>query len=239
MKYFMILSYDGTNFKGFQSQINERTVEEELNIALTRLFKEDVKVIGSGRTDAGVHAIGQTVHFSTTGFIDFESLKKGLNSILPEDIVIKSVSEASDDFHARFSAKSKEYRYYISKENNPITRNYSSYVYNLDVEKMKEAIQYFIGEHDFKSFSFFVLKKPTVRTIFEARINDYENYIEIIFVGNGFLKYMVRIMVGTLIEIGLGKKEAESIKEIFLKKDRKYAGKTAASKGLFLYKVNY
>lgn len=239
MRYKMIISYDGTRYKGFQAQINELTIEDELNKAISRLFKESIRVIGSGRTDAGVHAIGQCVHFDTNNYINPTSLKNGLNSILPEDIVVKEIENVDESFHARFSATSKEYRYYISKKNNPITRNYTNYIYNLDIDKMKEAIKLFEGTHDFKGFSFFVPHKPTERTIFEATINDLGDYIEIIFKGNGFLKYMVRIMVGTLIEIGLNKRNINSINDVFEKKDRGLAGKTALPKGLFLFKVNY
>lgn len=239
MRYKMIISYDGTNYKGFQAQINEITIEETLNNCLTHLFKQEVRVVGSGRTDANVHAIGQVVHFDTDKEINKENLKKGINSILPKDIYVKEVEIVNENFHSRFSAKSKEYRYYIAKEYNPITKNYSAYIYNLNIDKMKEAIKYFIGTHDFTSFSFYVLNKPTIKTIFDAYINESNDYLEIIFVGDGFLKYMVRIMVGTLIEIGLNKKKPEDIINIFEKKDRRYAGKTAAANGLFLYKVNY
>lgn len=239
MRYKLTLSYDGTNFKGFQTQINERTVEEELDLAISKLFKENIHVVGSGRTDAHVHALGQVVHFDSEKEINPESLKKGLNSTLPDDIVINDVEYVNDNFHARFDVKSKEYRYYISKSNNPIERNYSVYLYNLDINKMREAIKYFIGEHDFTSYSFFVPLKPTIRTIYDAKINELEDKYEIIFIGNGFLKYMVRIMVGTLIEVGFNKKEPLDILKIFELKDRKYAGKTADPKGLFLYKVNY
>lgn len=239
MRYKMIISYDGTNYKGFQAQINEITIEETLNDCLKQLFKDEIKVIGSGRTDANVHAIGQVVHFDSDKLIKEENLKNGLNSILPKDIYVKDIEIVNEDFHARFSCKSKEYRYYISKEYNPITKNYSAYIYNLNVEKMKEAIKYFIGTNDFTSFSFYVENKPTIKTIYDAYINDLGDYLEIAFIGDGFLKYMVRIMVGTLIEVGLNKRKPTDILDIFEKKDRKYAGKTAAANGLFLYKVNY
>lgn len=239
MRYKMIISYDGTNYKGFQAQINEITIEETLNSCLSQLFKQEIKAVGSGRTDANVHAIGQVVHFDSDKEIKPDNLKNGLNSILPKDIFVKNIEIVDKDFHSRFSAKSKEYRYYISKEYNPIIKNYSAYYYNLNVGKMKEAIRYFVGTHDFTSFSFYVLNKPTIKTIFDAHINEYNDYLEIVFIGDGFLKYMVRIMVGTLIEIGLNKRQPEDIIEIFEKKDRRYAGKTAAANGLFLYKVNY
>ena len=165
---------------------------------------------------------------------------RALNSLLPEDIRVKKVEFVSDDFHARFSATKKEYRYYIKLgEYDVFKNNYMAYYEKLDIDKMDEAIKCFIGEHDFISFSRYVDKKPTIKTIYEARINRFNDYIEIVFVGNGFLKYMVRIMVGTLIDIGLGRKEPSDINKIFDEKNRSKASKTASPNGLFLMNVSY
>ena len=241
-RYKCILSYDGTNYMGFQIQDDLPTIELELMKAIKKMLNVDVKIYPSGRTDRYVHAKGQVIHFDLEKHLTPLQLKRGINTYLNEDIHIIDVEEVDENFHARFSAKSKEYRYYINtNELDPITRNYSANIYNLDYDKMNEAIKLFIGTHDFKGFASAQIdkRKDTVKTIFDAKINNLDNYLEFIFIGTGFLKYQVRRMMGLLIEIGRGKETKEKILEVFDKKDPKISHKIAEGKGLFLYKVNY
>ncbi len=241
-RYKCVISYDGTNYMGFQIQDDLPTIELELMKAIKKMLDLDVKIYPSGRTDRYVHAKGQVIHFDLEKHLTPNSLKRGINTYLPEDIHIISVEEVDESFHARFSAKSKEYRYYINTaELDPITRNYSANIYNLDYDKMNEAIKLFIGTHDFKGFASAQIdkRKDTVKTIFEAKINKLDNYLEFIFIGTGFLKYQVRRMMGLLIEIGRNKESKEKILEIFESKDPKISHKIAEGKGLYLYKVNY
>ncbi len=241
-RYKCILSYDGTNYMGFQIQDDLPTIELELMKAIKKMLNVDVKIYPSGRTDRYVHAKGQVIHFDLEKHLTPLQLKRGINTYLNEDIHIIDVEEVDENFHARFSAKSKEYRYYINtNELDPITRNYSANIYNLDYDKMNEAIKLFIGTHDFKGFASAQIdkRKDTVKTIFDAKINKLDNYLEFIFIGTGFLKYQVRRMMGLLIEIGRGKETKEKILEVFDKKDPKISHKIAEGKGLFLYKVNY
>ena len=241
-RYKCILSYDGTNYMGFQIQDDLPTIELELMKAIKKMLNVDVKIYPSGRTDRYVHAKGQVIHFDLEKHLTPLQLKRGINTYLNEDIHIIDVEEVDENFHARFSAKSKEYRYYINtNELDPITRNYSANIYNLDYDKMNDAIKLFIGTHDFKGFASAQIdkRKDTVKTIFDAKINKLDNYLEFIFIGTGFLKYQVRRMMGLLIEIGRGKETKERILEVFDKKDPKISHKIAEGKGLFLYKVNY
>ena len=241
-RYKCILSYDGTNYMGFQIQDDLPTIELELMKAIKKMLNVDVKIYPSGRTDRYVHAKGQVIHFDLEKHLTPLQLKRGINTYLNEDIHIIDVEEVDENFHARFSAKSKEYRYYINtNELDPITRNYSANIYNLDYDKMNDAIKLFIGTHDFKGFASAQIdkRKDTVKTIFDAKINKLDNYLEFIFIGTGFLKYQVRRMMGLLIEIGRGKETKEKILEVFDKKDPKISHKIAEGKGLFLYKVNY
>ena len=241
-RYKCILSYDGTNYMGFQIQDDLPTIELELMKAIKKMLGIDVKIYPSGRTDRYVHAKGQVIHFDLEKHLTPLQLKRGINTYLNEDIHIIDVEEVDENFHARFSAISKEYRYYINtNELDPITRNYSANIYNLDYDKMNEAIKLFIGTHDFKGFASAQIdkRKDTVKTIFDAKINKLDNYLEFIFIGTGFLKYQVRRMMGLLIEIGRGKETKEKILEVFDKKDPKISHKIAEGKGLFLYNVNY
>ena len=246
MKYFMTFSYDGTNFSGYQKQPRMRTVQKVLEDALKEINGgKIINICASGRTDAGVHAINQKAHFEMDKKIPSDKLLKGINSLLPEDVYVKSVEEVSDDFHARFSAIGKEYIYKINMgEYNPIERNYV-YQYNkrLDINEMERGLKFLEGEHNFKSFT-----KANdeiidyVRTITGTSIvRDSKdlNKITITFVGTGFMRYMVRNMVGLLIEIGEGKRKAEDIIEILKHENRAFAGKTAPACGLYLRNVFY
>ena len=242
VRYKAILSYDGYNYMGFQIQNDLPTIELEINKAMYKMLGKDIKIYPSGRTDRYVHAKAQVIHFDLDNYIEPNSLKRGINTFLPSDIYIKEVEEVDLDFHARFSAKSKEYRYYINtKEYDPFYARYSSYIYNLDVNKMKEAIRLFIGTHDFKGFASAQIdeRKDTIKTIFRAEIVEKDGFLEFIFEGNGFLKYQVRKMVGILINIGSNKAKKEDILEIFETKDTKINHMVADGCGLFLEKVNY
>ena len=240
MRIKATLAYDGTNYYGYQHQPGKITVQDTFEEALAIILKERVKTVASGRTDGHVHAYGQVLHFDTDIKMKESNWIRALNSLLPLDIRVKNVEFVDESFHARFSVVKKEYRYYIKLgEYDLFKNNYSAYYEKLDVSKMRQAINYFLGTHDFTSYSRYVDKKPTIRTIYKAEIIEKEDNLEIIFIGNGFLKYMVRIMVGTLIDVGLGKKSVEDVKAILELKDRTKASKTASPNGLFLYKVYY
>ncbi|WP_110113927.1 tRNA pseudouridine(38-40) synthase TruA [Bacillus sp. CGMCC 1.16541] len=238
------ISYDGSGFSGYQVQPNKRTVQSEFEQVLAKMHnRNDIKVHASGRTDANVHAYGQVLHFDTSLTIPPSRWMKALNSLLPDDIVVKHVQEVDEEFHARFSVVSKEYRYKISRqsERDVFSRHFAyHYPYELNKERMKEAAQYLIGTHDFTSFCSSKTEiEDRVRTIYKIEISQYENELLMKFVGNGFLYNMVRILVGTLIEVGQEKIFPAQIKEILAKKSRIYAGKTAPAHGLYLWKVNY
>ena len=246
MRYLITFSYDGTNFSGYQKQPRERTVQQELEKVLKQLNdNKKVEVHASGRTDAQVHALNQKAHFDIEVKITEEKLQKGMNSLLPEDIYIKKVEKVSDDFHARFNAIGKEYIYQINMgEYNPLERNYV-YQYNkkLDIFEMERAMKYLEGTHNFKSFTKTDEEKNDyVRTLSQTNIlrdsKDLQK-ITLVFIGTGFLRYMVRNIVGTLIEIGEGKRKSEDIISILEQEDRTKAGKTADPEGLYLKNVFY
>lgn len=240
MRIKMTIEYDGSNYYGYQHQPNKITIQDTFEDSLAIILKKKVTTYASGRTDGHVHAKGQVLHFDTDINMSEKSWMKSLNSLLPMDIRVKNVEFVNEDFHARFSVAKKEYRYYIKLNNYDLfLNNYTAYYETLDIDKMNEAIKYFIGEHDFTSYSRYVEKKSPIRTIYKAEIVKKDDILEIIFIGNGFLKYMVRIMVGTLIDVGLGKKEPKDILSILQACDRGKASKTASPNGLFLYKVYY
>lgn len=243
MRYKMIFSYDGTLFSGYQVQPKKRTVQEELEKAATYInAKKNTSIISSGRTDKGVHAKNQVAHFDLDITITDYKLKRAFNSLLPEDIHVIYVEKVSPNFHARYMAASKEYVYTMNiGEYNPIERNYI-YQYNreIDIDKMKEAISFFQGTHDFRAFiSSEDKRENTTRKITVADIIVNNNIIKFKFIANGFMKYQVRNMVGVLLEIGENKKNIEDIKKLLLRKDRKIAIKTAPPEGLCLMAVNY
>ena len=246
MRYLMTLSYDGTNFSGYQKQVKERTVQGELEKVLKQINdNKKVEVHATGRTDAKVHAINQKAHFDMDTNIPIDKLMKGINSLLPEDIYVKKIENVSEDFHARFNALGKEYIYIINMgEYNPLERNYV-YQYNkkLDVVEMERAMKYIEVTHNFKSFTKTDEEKNDyIRTISQTiLIRDSKdlNKITLSFVGTGFLRYMVRNIVGTLIEIGEGKRKSEEIITILNEEDRTKAGKTANPEGLYLKNVFY
>ena len=239
----LLIEYDGTNYAGWQNQDNAITVQEKLEYALREVTNEDIKLIGSGRTDAGVHALGQVANFVTNATIPADKYKYILNNVLPDDIAIIKSEEVDMSFHSRFSAKKKRYKYviYTRKMPSPIHRNYSfHYKHDLDLDKMKKASKYFIGRHDFSSFKGRKsIVKSNIRTIYEIEIEETGDFIEITFKGDSFLKYMIRIIVGTLINVGIGKTTIDEIPYIISSKNRDKAGKTAPPQGLFLEKVYY
>ncbi|HHW38686.1 MAG TPA: tRNA pseudouridine(38-40) synthase TruA [Bacillales bacterium] len=238
------IAYDGTNFSGFQVQPNGRTVQGDIEKALYKLHKgEEIRIHPSGRTDAGVHAHGQVIHFDSPLSIPIDRYQMALNTLLPDDIVVDAVENVTADFHARYNVMKKEYRYFLlnQKERDVFRKNHSYYYpYALNLERIIEAAEYLLGTHDFTSFcSTKSDKENKIRTIEEIEIWKESNEIVFRFVGNGFLYNMVRIIVGTLLKVGQGKLEPEDIKVIIEEKNRKAAGKTAPPHGLHLWKVWY
>lgn len=239
----LTIEYDGKCYNGWQKQPNKLNIQGEIERAIYNITKEEVDLIGSGRTDAGVHALGQVANFKTNSQISIEKIPLAINSQLKNSIVIKEAEEVDERFHSRYNAKHKTYRYIInnSKCGTAIYRNLEySYPFKLDVEKMKQASKYFEGEHDFKAFkSSGTSSKNSVRTIYKAIVKQEGEKIIIELTGNGFLYNMVRIISGTLLDVGLGKIRAEEIPEIIESKDRQRAGKTLPAHGLYLVEVKY
>jgi len=241
-RYKCVLSYDGTNYMGFQIQEDLPTIELEIKKAIKAMLDLDIKIYPSGRTDRYVHAFNQVFHFDLEINIPEEGIKKGLNSYLPKDIYIKSVELVNEEFHSRFSALSKEYRYYINiGEYNPLTINYAPNITYLNFELMNDAIKLLEGTHDFKGFASSSIdpRKSTIKTIYSATINKRGDYLEFVFIGTSFLKYQIRRMMGLLIDIGRGKENKDKILEVLEKKDPSISHKVADGCGLYLYKVNY
>ena len=243
MRYLIKFSYDGSHFIGYQTQPNLRTVQTELEEALTKI-NNDKRVIvhASGRTDKGVHALSQFVHANIDVSITPSKLKRAMNTYLPKDIHVIEVKEVDDKFHARYCVHEKEYKYILNMgEFNPIERNYVfQYNHNLNVDSMKDAIKYFIGEHDFRAFVTENKDKSNcVRTITKARITVKNKKITFTFRGTGFLRYQVRNMVGILIKVGEDKIKPIDVKKILDSCDRSKNGVTAPAEGLYLMKVIY
>lgn len=243
-RYKCTISYDGSGYSGYQIQPNGRTVQGELEAALKKIHKgEHVKVTGSGRTDAGVHAVGQVIHFDTPLTIPEERWPIVLNSLLPDDVSIQNAVSVESEFHARYSVVKKEYRYkvYLNTYRDPFQRNYAfHFPYPLDIQEMEKASKFLIGTHDFTSFcSAKTEVVDKIRTIEKINLLKKNNQLEIQFIGNGFLYNMVRILMGTLLEVGIKKRSAEEIPWILQQKNRIHAGKTAPAEGLYLWKVFY
>ncbi len=239
----MIISYDGTNYCGWQVQINGITVEEVINRELTNLLGEEIAVIGASRTDSGVHAIGNVAVFDTKTKIPVEKISFALNQRLPDDIRIQKSEEVPMDFHPRYCDSTKTYEYKILNRRfpNPMKRLYTHFVYMpLDVDKMKKAAEYIVGEHDFASFcSARSQVKTTVRTVYSLDVSKQDDVITIRISGNGFLYNMVRIIVGTLMKVGLNVYPPEYVAEIIEAKDRYAAGPKAPARGLTLIGIEY
>lgn len=238
------IEYDGSGYHGWQIQPNDTTVQETVEKALTKLFRVPVELDATSRTDAGVHAIGQRATFSGEFGIPTDRILFAANNLLPGSIHISKVQEVPERFHARFDAKAKTYRYVIhnTKHRNVFDRNYCLYVGpTLNVAAMQEAATHFIGTHDFKSCQATggPLKHSTVRTISDLQIDQTDEKITIDVTGDGFLYNMVRIIVGTLVEVGLGRIKPGQIDGILQSKDRERAGRTAQPQGLYLMRVYY
>ncbi len=239
----LTVAYDGTNYCGWQIQKNGITVEEVLNKTLSKFFKEEITVIGASRTDSGVHARGNVAVFDAEVTMPADKISYAINNLLPDDIRIQKSEEVSLDFHPRYcgTRKTYEYKIYNSQFPDPMMRLYSHFVYfHLDEEKMQQAADYLVGEHDFKSFC--TPKDEvdnTVRTIYYIKVTREENMVTVCINGNGFLYNMVRIIVGSLLKVGMGMIPPEEIKNILEAKDRTRAGHKAAACGLTLVEVEY
>lgn len=239
----MVVSYDGTAYRGWQLQPNGITIEEVLNRELTALLKEPISVIGASRTDSGVHARGNIAVFDTENRMPADKICFALNQRLPEDIRVQRSEEVPADWHPRKANCIKTYEYKVlnRKISMPLERLYAHFCYfNLDLDKMREAAAYLVGEHDFKSFcTVRTQAEETVRTIYSLDITKQEDMITIRISGSGFLYNMVRIIAGTLLEVGMGAYPPEHMEEILDARDRQAAGRTAPARGLTLVSMEY
>ena len=239
----LVIEYDGKDFNGWQKQPTRLNIQGEIERAIEEVTGEEVDLIASGRTDAGVHSLGQVANFKTNSNIPTEKFPIALNTKLKRSIRILEAEEVEANFHSRYNCKKKTYRYIINNSENG-TAIYRNLEYNfsqsLNVEKMKEAVKYFIGEHDFKGFkSSGTSSKSSIRTIYKAEVFKENEKVIIELTGNGFLYNMVRIISGTLIDVGIGKIAPDEIPEIIKSGEREYAGKTLPPQGLYLLKVEY
>ena len=240
----LTIEYDGKDFNGWQKQPNKLNIQGNIENAIKEIIGEEVDLMASGRTDAGVHAVGQVANFKTNSNLPIEKFPIAINSKLKKSIRIKNAEEVSNDFHSRLSCKEKTYRYIINNSTmgTAIYRNLETHIpMKLDIAKMQEAVKYFEGTHDFKAFKASgTSSKSSIRTIYKAEVKEMpDERIWIELTGNGFLYNMVRIISGTLVEVGLGKIEPTNIQEIINSQKRENAGKTLPPQGLYLLKVEY
>lgn len=239
----LIIEYDGSAFHGWQRQKSDRTVQETIEMALETMTRDKVTVIGSGRTDAGVHALGQVAGFKTRSRLDAPVFLNGLNSLLPADVVVRACDRMPDAFHARFDVTSKRYRYHI--RNQPIApaigRQFVWHIRRtLDIPAMTDAAAALIGTHDFKAFEGAGSPRDhSIRTVTVSTLKADGGNLTYDIQANGFLRFMVRNIVGTLVDVGLGKIDAPDVRTILQSKDRSRAGATAPPQGLFLMDVTY
>ena len=240
----LTIEYDGKKFNGWQRQPDKLNIQGTIEKAIETVTKEPVELNASGRTDAGVHALGQVANFKTNSQIPIEKIPIAINTNLKRSIRIIKAEEVDERFHSRLSCKKKTYRYIINNSQNgtAIYRNLETHIpMNLNIEKMQEAVKYFEGEHDFKAFKASgTSSKNSIRTIYKAEVIQMPNekiYVEL--TGNGFLYNMVRIIVGTLVDVGVGKLKPEEITNIINSKKRELAGKTLPPQGLYLVNVEY
>jgi tRNA pseudouridine38-40 synthase len=237
------LEYDGTNYHGWQRQENALTVQEVLENSIKKVTKEDISVIGCSRTDTGVHALGYVCNFNTCSTIPADRMPYALNRLLPDDVIVLKCKKVSSDFHARYCAEGKKYRYRVMNRTFPsaFERNYASHwPYQLEIGLMKEAAEYFIGTHDFKAFmASGSVVKDTVRTIYNLTVEEIDHEIIMEVSGNGFLYNMVRIIAGTILYVGNKKIDVKQIPHIIKNGDRREAGITAPPQGLYLVEVYY
>lgn len=243
MRVLLRVAYDGTNYSGWQIQPNATTVEGRLIEALENLFGRKMSIIGASRTDAGVHAMGNVAVFDTDTRIPPEKIAYALNSRLPDDIRVNESVRVADDFHPRHTDVVKTYRYTIYNDTfaSPVNRLYSHFCYgHIDVGLMKKAAKYIVGEHDFTSFCAVATQvEDKVRTVYSLDVEKEEKNICITITGNGFLYNMVRIIAGTLLNVGKGIIQPEDISRIIKGRDRQLAGPTAPAKGLMLMEIKY
>jgi len=245
--YKLIIQYEGTRYKGWQRlKTTDQTIQQKIENVLSRLLGEPIEIDGSGRTDAGVHALGQVASFKVTETIsNLNEFRFQMNQYLPDDIIVLEIQGENDRFHARLNAVSKTYVYQIWLAEQPplIERNWvlnlGSKRHQLNFEKMKLASEELIGKKDFKGFSTDKTKKGTIRTIESINWEIHGDVLQIKFTGDGFLYNMVRIIVGTLLEIGFDERQVDSLNQIIVSKDRALAGETAPAHGLYLESVRY
>jgi len=237
----LTIEYDGTNYAGWQIQQNANTIQGEIEKVLATIFQTDIRITGSGRTDTGVHALNQIAHFTCPNSIGIDQLKKKLNSLLPDDIAIKDINAAAGNFHARFDAKLRKYKYIIARKKKAVNRYYSWYVpQDLDIEAMKKTLSYLEGEMSFKSLA----KKYPEEISYLCKIEDIsltctDEEIVLSITANRFLRSMVRIITGILVKVGKGTFKPEDIKTIIENEDCRYKKYLAPAKGLFLEAVLY
>jgi len=237
----LILEYDGTDFCGWQIQPNERTVQEELQRALGQIFQRQIDVIGAGRTDSGVHARGQVANFKIESSMLPSTIKAALNGTLPKDVRIVAATDVAPDFNARYDAIKRQYGYYITRHERAIDRNYLwCFKAFLDVAKMQQASDFLVGSKDFQSFCQAGANvKHYLCTVEKIVWQQRDELLSLDIIANRFLHGMVRIIVGTMIDVGRGRTKVEQILEILESRDRRKAGQTAPAKGLFLEKIYY
>lgn len=239
----LTIEYEGKDYNGWQKQPNHLNIQGEIERAIQNVTGEEVELIGSGRTDSGVHAFGQVANFKINSKFPIEKMATAINSQLKQSIRILKAEEVDLRFHSRYNCHQKTYGYFIenSEQGSAVYRNITYHISQpLDVEAMQEAANYLIGEHDFSSFkSSGTSSKSSVRTIYKAQILKEQERVAIILTGNGFLYNMVRIIAGTLVEVGLGNIPPKEIEKILEAKDRQKAGKTLPAQGLFLMSVEY
>ncbi|MBQ6217441.1 MAG: tRNA pseudouridine(38-40) synthase TruA [Erysipelotrichaceae bacterium] len=243
MRYKVTLAYDGKNYAGFQSQTNAVAIQDIVEKAIERVFGEKIRIVMSSRTDAGVHALGQVFHFDSDKEKEEGKLKFSLNSLLPDDIHVMEVKQVSRDFHARYSVKKKTYEYLINIGEYDVFLKGRAYqcFYKLDVDLMKEGAKLFLGEHDFTSFNTSSLKEypNQIRNITEFSITRKKDLLKIKVTSSGFLRNMVRIMVGTLIDLGRGKKSLDDVKNMLENPSKTTRRYNADPNGLYLVKIFY
>lgn len=240
----MVIEYDGSRYYGWEHQPGiKNTIQGKLESVLSQMAGKPVEVIGAGRTDAGVHALGMTANTHIETDMTASEVQEYMNHYLPEDICVRELQDAPDRFHARYNAKGKIYRYTIwTGKLKPVFERKYVYVPEKipDIGRMKKAAAFLVGTHDFRSFCGNPhMKKSTVREIYSISIVQNSDKMEFTYHGRGFLQYMIRIMTGTLLEVGIGKREPESMPELIEMKDRSKAGYTVPAKGLCLMQVDY
>ncbi|GAB6283493.1 MAG: tRNA pseudouridine(38-40) synthase TruA [Ignavibacterium sp.] len=239
--YKIIIQYDGTNYAGWQIQKNKITVQQKITEALEILCKEKINLIGAGRTDSGVHALGQVANFKTNLNLDLYKFRYSLNSILPEDISINRINEVNENFHSRYDAKNRTYLYLISNHKSPFLNSYSLFLNDkIDIKKLNLLSNILIGEYDFSALSkIYKTKVNKICKIFSANWKFQKGIYIFKIEGNRFLHGMVRIIVGTLLSLLNKTNSEELLKEILIKQKKDFVGKSVSPRGLFLYKIKY